>query len=151
MYTLDASVHISALNPHELASGNSQALLRLLHEHQTPLFCPTLLVVEVAAAVARRGDSVDHAIALAALVRDWPGQTLVSLDTAIGDRAAGLAARYHLRGADAVVAAVAQQYGTSLITLDRQQLGRLPAEVRVVRPGDVLDAIAPDASGPTVT
>jgi hypothetical protein len=56
MYTLDASVHISALNPHEPESRDSQALLRPIHQRQIPLFCPTLLPVEVAAAAAWRGD-----------------------------------------------------------------------------------------------
>ena len=141
MYTLDASVHVSALNPHEPESGASQALLRLLHEHQIPLFCPTLLPVEVAAAVARRGDDPDRAVTLAALVRDWSHQTLVPLGGAVADRAAELAARFHLRGADAVYAAVAQQFGTTLITLDRQQLERLPPKVRAVAPADALGEI----------
>jgi hypothetical protein len=56
MYTLDASVHITALNPHEPESRDSQALLRPIHQRQIPLFCPTLLPVEVAAAAAWRGD-----------------------------------------------------------------------------------------------
>jgi predicted nucleic acid-binding protein len=141
MYTLDASVHISALNSLEPESGASQALLRLVHQRQIPLLCPTLLPVEVAAAIGRLMDDADRAVAMAALVRDWPNQTLVPLDSAVVDRASDLAARSRLRGADAVYAAVAQQYGTTLITLDRQQLERLPPEVRTARPADVLGEI----------
>jgi predicted nucleic acid-binding protein len=138
MYTLDASVHVSALNPHEAESAASQAFLRLVHQHQIPLVSPTLLPVEVAAAVARTMDDIARAAALAALVRDWPNQALVPLDDDLADRAADLAARSRLRGADAVYAATAQQYGTTLITLDRQQLERLPPQVRTARPADVL-------------
>jgi predicted nucleic acid-binding protein len=144
MYTLDASVHISALNPHEPESSASQALLRLLHDRQVPLFCPTLLPVEVAAALARTVDDAVQAVALATLVRDWPNQTLVPLDGGLMDRATDLAASSRLRGADAVYAAVAQQLGTTLITLDRQQLERLPPEVRTVRPVDLLDELETD-------
>lgn len=144
MYTLDASVHVSALNPHEPESTASQAPLRLVHRRQIPLFCPTLLPVEVAAAVARMTDDADRAIALAALVRGWPNQTLVPLDGALLDRATALAASSRLRGAGAVYAAVAQQYGTTLITLDRQQLERLPPEVRTARPANVLGEIETD-------
>ncbi len=125
MYTLDASVHVSALNPYEPESGASQALLRLLHQRQIPLFCPTLLPVEVAAAIARRMDDPHRAVALAALIRSWPHQTLLPLDGALADCAIALAAGLRLRGADAVYAAVAQQAGSTLITLDRQQLERL--------------------------
>ena len=145
MYTLDASVHVSALNPHEPESKASQALLRLLHQRQIPLFCPTLLPVEVGAAIARRTDDAHRAVALGALVRDWPNQSLIPLDGAVVQQAIELAARSRLRGADAVYAAVALQVGTTLITLDRQQLERLPPEVRTARPADVLGELEKDA------
>ncbi len=66
-----------------------------------------------------------------------PRIPVVPLDGAVVDRASDLAARLRLRGADAVYAAVAQQYGTVLITLDRQQLERLLAGVPIARPADV--------------
>lgn len=138
MYTIDASVHISALNPTEGHSATSQAFLALVQRAQLPLFCPTLLPVEVAAAVVRALGDVHAAVALACMLRDLPNQTLVPLDTPLADRAIELAAGAGLRGADAVYAAVAQQYGTILVTLDRQQLERLPPTVRTARPADAL-------------
>ena len=141
MYTIDASVHVSALNPIETDSVDSQAFLAWVRQHRQPLFCPTLLLTEVAAAVARALDNTDRAIALAATLRGWSNQTLVPLDGALSDRAVQLAATLRLRGADAVYAAVAQQYGTTLVTLDRQQLERLPAVVKVLRPTEALRAV----------
>ena len=138
MYTIDASVHISALNPAEADSATSQAFLALVRQHRVPLFCPILLLVEVAAAIAWALDDTDRAVALAAALHGLPNQTLVLLDEALADRAIALAAIARLRGADAVYAAVAQQYGTTLITLDRQQLDRLPPLVNTARPADVL-------------
>jgi predicted nucleic acid-binding protein len=141
MYTLDASVHVCALNPHEPESAASQAFLGLVHERQIPLSCPTLLVVEVAAAVARTLNDTGRAVALAAILRDWPNQTLVPLDAAMADLATDLAARLRLRGADAVYAAVARQYDTTLVTLDRQQLERLSPERKAMRPAQLLDEL----------
>ncbi len=138
MYTLDASVHISALNPAEAASADSQAFLDQVQRRRLPLFCPTLLLVEVAAAAARALDNTERAVMLTATLHGWSNQTLVPLDEALADRAANLAAVARLRGADAVYAAVAQRYGTTLVTLDRQQLERLLPLVRTARPGDVL-------------
>jgi predicted nucleic acid-binding protein len=138
MYTLDASIHLSALNPAEADSATSQAFLQLIRQQRIPLFCPTLLIVEVAAAVARVFGDADRAVALATAVRGLPTQTLVPLDYTLADRAAHLAASARLRGADAVYAAVAQHYGTTLVTLDRQQLERLALLVPTARPADVL-------------
>ena len=96
------------------------------------------MVVEVTAAVARALDDVRRAIAMSEALRGWPNQTLVPLDEALMDHVVNLSANTRLRGADAVYAAVAQQYGTTLVTLDRQQLERLPLVVRAIRPSDAL-------------
>jgi predicted nucleic acid-binding protein len=141
MYTVDASVRVSALSPLGADSADSRAFLTQVQERQMPLFCPTLLLVEMSVAVARALGDADRAMALAAALRGWPNQTLVPLGEAAADRAAKLAATAGLRGADAVYAAVAQEYDTTLVTLDRQQLERLPPGVKVMRPVDVLRSL----------
>ena len=138
MYTIDASVHVSALSPAEANSADSQAFLTLVQRQQASLFCPTLLLVEVAAAIGRAFGNAGRAMALIAALRNLPNQTLVPLDEALAEHAAALSANARLRGADAVYAAVAHQYGTTLVTLDRQQLERLPPLIRTTGPGDVL-------------
>ncbi len=138
MYTVDASVHISALNPVEAESASSRAFLAQVRQDRSPLYSPTLLAVEVAVALARILGDEERAVALALAVRSLPNQTLAPLDEALADRSVRLAAAASLRGADAVYAAVAQRYGTQLITLDRQQLERLAPLMRTARPADVL-------------
>jgi len=138
VYTVDASVHVSALNPSEEHSADSQAFLAYVHQHEVPLVNATLLPVELAAAVARALGDADRAVALAAALRDLPNQRLVPLDDTLSERAVELAAAARLRGSDAVYAAVAQQNGTTLVTLDRQQLERLGPLVPTARPSDVL-------------
>jgi predicted nucleic acid-binding protein len=148
MYTIDASVHVSALNPTEADSAVSQAFLAQVRRRQLPLVCPTLLPVEVAAAIARAFDDADRATAMAGALRGLPNQTLVPLDAALADRAACLAATARMRGADAVYSAVAEQYGTTLVTLDREQLERASSLVSTARPADVLrELAAPDEAG----
>jgi len=138
MYTIDASVHVNALNPAEAGSAASQALLESIRARGCPLFSPTLLLVEVAAAIANVLGDAERALQLAVALAGLPNQVLVSLDDALAERAAALAATARLRGADAVYAAVAQQYGTTLITLDQQQLEQLTPFLRTARPADVL-------------
>lgn len=138
MYTVDASVHVSALNPAEADSEASRAFLTMVQQEQAPLFCPTLLLVEVAAAVAGALGDARCAVALATALHGWPNQLLVPLDETLAEQAAILAATTRLRGADAVYAAVAQHYGTTLVTLDRRQLERLSPMLRTARPADVV-------------
>ena len=59
-FTIDASVHLNALNPGEDGSAESRALLERLHRRPWPVHSPTLLMVEVAGA--------DYRLALAIVV-----------------------------------------------------------------------------------
>jgi predicted nucleic acid-binding protein len=72
-----------------------------------------------------------------------PHLILVPLDTSLADQAVEIAAKYRLRGSDAVYAAVAFHFGSTLVTLDREQLGRVAAIIPTRLPGDVLAEIAP--------
>ena len=64
--------------------------------------------------------------------------SLIPLDELLAVSAAELAARYRLRGADAVYAAVAQRHQTVLVTNDRQQLERLAIVLPVMPPAQAL-------------
>ena len=55
--------------------------------------------------------------------------------------AAVLAGKYRLRGADAVYTAVAQQYGTTLVSRDREHLTRVAGIVLALHPAVALAAL----------
>ncbi|MFZ5819813.1 MAG: type II toxin-antitoxin system VapC family toxin [Chloroflexota bacterium] len=137
-YTVDASVHINALNAREQGSRESQAFLARVEDERLEVICPTLLVAEAAAALSRALGDPEQGLAFACAIRDLPNLALVPLDEPLADLAAELAARHRLRGADAVYAAVAQRHGALLVTNDRQQLERLEGILPVARPGQAL-------------
>jgi predicted nucleic acid-binding protein len=136
-FTIDADVHLNALNPAEEGSAVSQELLRRVHQPPAgqdtspphEVVSPTLLVVEIAAAVARVFDDTVRGKDLASAVRDLPAQTWIALDASLAEEASAVGAELRLRGADAVYAAVARGARTHLVTRDRQQLERLLPQV----------------------
>jgi len=137
-YTIDASVLTNALNSREQGSQESQKFLARIEQENCEIICPTLLIPEVAAALSRALGDHKKGMAFALAVRDLPDLTLVALDEPLAVAAAELAARHRLRGADAVYAAVAEQYQTTLVTNDRQQLEWLSGILPVVRPAQAL-------------
>jgi len=141
MYTIDASVHINALNSTEDGSAASQACLQQLVQRHQPIISPILLVVEVAAATARALSDTELAVEMAEALQGLPGQVWVPLDDELAVAAARLAAAARLRGADAVYGAVAQRYGTTLVTRDQQQLERLGPLMPVTTPEAVVTAL----------
>ena len=134
MLTIDASVWVNADSPTEQDSASSRLFLDRVAAASTPVYVPTLLRIEIAAAISRtRKDPVlakDYSDKLAAL----PFVRWVPLDDALAERGAILAADLGLRGADAVYAAVALTHNCRLISLDREHLTRLPSAIDVRTP-----------------
>ena len=138
-YTVDASVFLNAFNPGEPDHDVSFKLIARMQAQAVPIVVPTLLLPEVAGTIARgRGDS-ELARRFAATLRRLRHIVLVPLDAETAQQAANVAARHRLRGSDAVYAAIALRFATTLITLDQDQRlrvspvlrARLPAEVRL--------------------
>jgi len=124
-YTVDASVFLNGFNPYEEGHEESRRLLTILQEQAVPIVVPTLLLPEVAAAIGRGRQDTDLAREFAAALSHLPHLVLIPLDTTLAQQAADVAAQYRLRGGDAVYTAVALRFGSTLITLDREQRERL--------------------------
>jgi predicted nucleic acid-binding protein len=136
--TLDASVYVTAAVPTEPAHADCRRLIRQVRSQGLPLVQPTLLLPEIAGAVSRRLNDPDLARATARSLRRARHVTLVPLDPTVAEQAVELAAARHLRGSDAVYAAVALRFGGALVTLDREQAARAQAVVRTLTPAEAL-------------
>lgn len=136
-FTVDASVFLNAFNPHEPRHDESHRLLAHLQAEAIPIVVPTLLLPEVAGTIARGRRDAVLALEFAQAIARLPHLVLVALDAALGQRALAAAAEHRLRGSDAVYAAVAMQFGTTLITLDREQREHLAKVVPTRWPSEV--------------
>ncbi len=134
MPVVDTSVWVSVCHAGDRRHEASRRWLENALGEPERLTAPTLLRVEVAAALRRlTGDRRLAEEALATL--DEHGWVeLVDLDSERSRRAAGIAASTGARGADAVYLELAVQRGVALVTWDRQQLERGSAVARVETP-----------------
>ena len=98
------------------------------------VIAPTLLLTEVAGAVARRSGDPGLAHRVVRDILLLTESRLVGLDRRLGADAARLAADLRLRGADAVYVAVAHSLQIPLITWDREQLTRAAGRIALRTP-----------------
>ena len=139
--TIDSSVYLSARFSDEPTHAACRELLQLLRDDRRQLILPLLVQPEVAGNLARRIGNAEAAAAHAASLLRGEHVTPVPLGSGLAAEAAQLAAEYRLRGADAVFAAVAQRYGSILITCDREQRERAAPFVRTLTPGEALEEL----------
>jgi predicted nucleic acid-binding protein len=121
---IDASVWIGGLIVEDIHHAVSRRWLDQYLASDGPIIEPTLLLPEVAGAVARRTGIpalARRAIRQLLLVR---AIDLVAMDPSLGLASARLAANLGLRGADAVYVATAQRRNVPLVTWDNEQLTR---------------------------
>jgi predicted nucleic acid-binding protein len=138
LFTVDASVFLNAFNERETDHAVSKAFLARLHTQAIPTISPTLLLPEVAAAISRGSQDEALATTFALTLSRLPHLVLVSLDKVLAEQAVAVAAKYRLRGSDAVYAAVALRFGAKLVTLDREQLTRVAPVLATIAPAAAL-------------
>lgn len=146
MVTIDASVLVAAALRDEPAHEAARAVVQQVIESGIAVHEPTLAIVEVTAAIARR--TGDGALAFTAGRRllELPGLVLHDLDADAMAAAAHLASELRLRAADAVYVAVARSHDAELITLDAEVRERAAPVVATPSPAQWL-AIQAQASG----
>lgn len=132
--TIDASVFVSAFTPTESAYQVSKTFMISVREQSIPIIVPILVLPEISAAIARGQGKPELGIAFANELKKFPNITLIDLDESLASLAVEVAAQHRLCGSDAVYAAVALRFGTQLVTLDREQLERLPKVLSVRAP-----------------
>ncbi|MBI5294004.1 MAG: type II toxin-antitoxin system VapC family toxin [Chloroflexi bacterium] len=132
--TIDASVFVNAFSPTESGSDESLEFINATKRKGIPIIVPVLVLPEISAAIARRQNNTDLALNLVRELRLFSNITFVDVDEILAHLAVEIAATSRLRGSDAVYAAVALRFGTELVTLDREQLERLPEVIPVRAP-----------------
>ncbi len=120
MLTVDANVFISAASATEAQHQISQTFFGRASMLSVALYCPTLLLPEVAAGIARPTGRSGFATRTVSGILRLPDLILVELDGNRAEQVTDAAITCRLRGADAVYVAVAQEYGTTLITWDAE-------------------------------
>ncbi len=141
IYTLDASVFLNAFNPYEAGHEVSRRFVDYLQAEAIPVIVPTLLLPEVAAAICRGSGNESLAREFANRLEHVPHMLFIPLDDVLARQAVDVAARYHLRGSDAVYIALALRFGSVLATLDREQHDRAAGALLVHYPAEALAGI----------
>jgi predicted nucleic acid-binding protein len=136
MVTIDASVWVANDARDEAGKGEARAFLEEVLSRGVPVHQPTLSLIEICAAVARRTGRVERAREAGARLLGFPGLVIHPLDLEMAGVSGGLAAEARLRGADAVYAATATVHGTTLVTLDRELRERAGGLVATATPGE---------------
>jgi len=131
---VDASVWVSRLVASDVNHEASRTWLEKFAVGENQFVAPTLVLPEVSGSVARRAEDAKSGHDAVKLILHLPSLRLISLDRALSESAAQLAADHMLRGADSVYVAVAKQLNIPLVTLDEEQFKRASKIIKTIKP-----------------
>lgn len=134
MMVIDASAWVSRLVPQDEHHQVTRQWLETYLTAYGRLAVPIVLLAEVAGAVSRRtrrANLVRQAVEGLLRLR---GVRVVAVDRRLGQASAQLAAALHLRGADAISVALAQQLNLPLVTWNQEQQARARQVITVYTP-----------------
>ena len=124
MSVVDASVWVSRFWPDDTFHSASRDWLIKTTVAGNPLFAPTIMLAEVAGAIARRTGDPQLGYQIGQQIQRMPTMQLINVDTSLGQLAAKIASEHKLRGADAIYVATAQLLDVALISWDQEQRTR---------------------------
>ena len=109
-----------------------------MQERAVPIIVPSLLLPEVAGTISRGRGQAKLARDFVTTLSRLPHLVIVPLENPLAHQAAEIAADCVLRGSDAVYAAVSLRFGSTLVTLDREQRQRVADVIPARWPEEVL-------------
>ena len=131
LLTMDASVFVAAYRPAEPHHTESNRVLDLIADGVHEAVSPLTVLVEVAAAIRRRTGSELLGRRAERDIRGLEAAMFVVLNEVRAAAAVRIASTIGLRGMDAVVVQVAQEFGATLVTLDVEMARRAAGVVTV--------------------
>ncbi len=119
-FTIDSSVIVASLREGERAHQKSKAFITEVIEGEHTAYESAIVPVEVTAAIKRRTDSRELARQVKKHLLNLDSLIFCELSKSRMQSAARIAEKVSLRGMDAIIAQIAQEKDTSLVTLDKE-------------------------------
>lgn len=138
MYCIDASVLTAVFDENDTFHRASLGLFESIIRTDTKIVMPALALVEVAGALARKGQHYDDVVGYLDRLRSYKNIEFLALTIDLCELAADIAVRLKLKGADSTYIAVSRRYNLKLITNDNQQWDRGKEIIATAKPEECL-------------
>ena len=120
--TIDSSVVIASLLKNESRHKEALSIWQKVLTGNQIAIMPYSVLIEVVAAIKRRTGSEELAMEIKDELMSIDSLSFVVLDNEAAEDAADIAARTGVRGMDAVIIQVAEEYETELISFDKEMI-----------------------------
>lgn len=133
---VDASVWVSSLRSQDVNNEASRLWMEKYINQNGLLIAPTLLLLEVAAAISRRTGESTLAREAVKTLTSASSMHFIQMDATLVQEAVHVAADLQLRAGDAMYVAVARMMNIPLVSWDKEQLQKAAASLLTCTPSE---------------
>jgi predicted nucleic acid-binding protein len=134
---VDSNIFISSLDPKDIFHPECYPIFERIVNFEIEALCPVLVLVETTCVIRRRTNSEDAARNVYKSLSSLPSINWFDITLAVAERACLLGARTGLKGGDAIVLQVAEEYGIPLLSKDKEMKDKAPAGILIFEPDNV--------------
>ena len=134
---VDSNIFVSSLDPKDIFHSECYPVFERILAFEIEALCPALVLVETTCVIRRRTSSEDAARLVYKNLSALPSINWFDITLAVAERACVLGAMTGLKGGDALVLQVAEEFGVPLLTKDKEIKDKAPAGLIVLQPDEV--------------
>lgn len=134
---VDSNIFISSLDPTDIFHSECYPVFERILAFEIEALCPALVLVETVCVIRRRTNSEDAAKLVYENLSALPSINWFDITLAVVERACLVGAKTGLKGGDAIVLQVAEEFGVPLLTKDKEMKAKAPSGVLVFEPNEV--------------
>lgn len=134
---VDSNIFVSSLDPKDIFHAECYPLFAKILSLEIEALCPSLVLVETACVLRRRTNSEEIAGKIYKNLALLPSINWLDINLEVAERACMVGMKTGLRGGDAIVLQVAEQYGIPLLTKDKEMKDKAPKGILVFEPADL--------------
>ncbi len=134
---VDSNIFISSLDPKDTFHSECYPIFERIIKFEIEALCPALVLVETTCVIRRRINNETAALNVYNSLTSLPSINWFDITLAVAERACLLGVKTGLKGGDAIVLQVAEEYGIPLLTKDKEMKDKASVGIIVYEPSDI--------------
>ncbi|HGJ65245.1 TPA: PIN domain-containing protein [bacterium] len=131
---IDSNIFVSSLDPMDKFHSECYPVFERILDFEIEVLCPNIVLVETICALRRRTNNERIAHEFYQYLAILPSINWLDITIDVAEKACMLGAKIGLRGGDAIILQVADQYGIPILTKDKEIKEKAPKHIIVFEP-----------------
>jgi predicted nucleic acid-binding protein len=135
---VDSCIFVSSFDPNDILHSECYSIFEKILNREIEALCPVIVLAETICVLRRKANSEDIALRVYKSLAFLPNIKWLDMGIDLVEKACLLGIKVGLKGGDAIVLQVAEQYSIPLLTKDKEIKEKSPKHILVFDPTELV-------------